>query len=238
MVRRFMHEASEVDFDDEDAVLAEMAKALDIDADELNIKEERGLSSFGAGTVYEITISGGRTGKEWHVVRDHDQMEELALEVVKQDLEQEPEIFNKDFIEQHINTDRLRRDLHSDVVDSLMDSLNDMASRHPDDFWDEYEREGFAAPEEDEEGERREPDDSEIEELAEKQAEEQLSDPMRYLEDIYGDEAAAKAIEIAGFDIDAAAQDAVDTDGAEHFLARYDGNSHETDGGLVYWRAN
>lgn len=141
MVRRFMHEASDVDFDDEDAVLAEMAKALDIDAEDLSIKEEGGLSSFGAGTVYEVTVRGGGR-KEWHVVRDHDQMEELALEVVKQDLDQEPEIFNQDFIERHINTDRLRRDLESDVVDSLMDSLSDMASRHPDDFWDEYEREG------------------------------------------------------------------------------------------------
>ena len=46
------------------------------------------------------------------------------------------------------------------------------------------------------------------------------------------------AIEIAGIDIDAAADDAVDTDGWEHFLARYDGKSHETDSGLVYWRVN
>jgi len=63
---------------------------------------------------------------------------------------------------------------------------------------------------------------------------------MRYLEDIYGPTAAAadKAIQIAGIDIDAAADDAVDTDGWEHFLARYDGNSNETDAGLVYWRVN
>ena len=61
---------------------------------------------------------------------------------------------------------------------------------------------------------------------------------MQFLEEIYGDEAAAKAIEIAGIDVDAAADDAVDTDGWEHFLARYDGKSHETASGLVYWRVN
>ncbi len=46
---------AEVDFDDEDSVLAEMAEALDIDPDELKIRESH-LTSFGAGTVYEITI--------------------------------------------------------------------------------------------------------------------------------------------------------------------------------------
>ncbi|MGA8297090.1 MAG: hypothetical protein WB770_08625, partial [Acidimicrobiales bacterium] len=83
-----------------------------------------------------------------------------------------------------------------------------------------------------------EPTSTEIEELAEKQVEVELEDPMRYLEDICGDDAAKEAIRIAGIDIDAAADDAVDTDGWEHFLARYDGNSHETASGLVYWRVN
>jgi hypothetical protein len=223
----------EIDFDDEDAVLAEMSRELDIDADELRIREERGLSGFGAGTVYEVTVRGGH--KEWYVVADSDQERELALEVVKQDLEQEPEIFNKDFIERHVNVDRLRRDLYSDVQYGNEERLRD---ERPDDFWEEYERQGFDAPEEDEDGERPDPDDSQIEELAEKLTEEELRDPMQYLDDIYGDEAAAKAIEIAGIDVDAAAEDAVDTDGAAHFLSSYDGQSYETKSGLVYWRHN
>ena len=62
---------------------------------------------------------------------------------------------------------------------------------------------------------------------------------MRYLEDIYGKEDAVKqAIEIAGIDYNAAAEDAVDTDGASHFLSSYDGDSYETPSGLVYWRHN
>ena len=225
----------QVDFDDEDDVLSEMAEALDVDVEDLNIKEERGLSSFGEGTVYEITINGGGH-KEWNVVADEDQMRELALAVVKQDLEQEPELFNKDFLEQHIDTDRLRRYLESDVMNMCIDDLNEM---RPDDFWDEYERAGFDAPEEDEDGDRPDPDDSQIEELAEHQKEERLKDPMEYLEDIYGKEDAVKqAIEIAGIDIDEAAEAAVDEDGAEHFLCRYDGNYEETKGGFIFWRAN
>lgn len=224
---------TKIDFGDEEAVLAEMAAELDVDVDELKIKESH-LGSFGAGTVYEITIRGGGH-KEWNVVEDSDQEEELAIEIVTQDLNDQPEIFEKNFIESHIDMDRLRRELHSDVLNSNEERLRD---EKPNDFWSEYERQGFDAPEEDEDGERRDPEDSEIEELAEKQTDEELRDPMQYLDDIYGDDAAAQAIKIAGIDIEAAAKDAVDTDGAGHFLSSYDGSTSETKNGLVYWRTN
>jgi hypothetical protein len=227
------------DFDDRYEVLEEVARDLGIDPSELDIITNTALESFGAGDVYEIRFKHKPHGKTWNVVESEEVFRDLALEVVKQDLEQEPEIFEKSFLEQHINMDRLRRDLESDVLNSRIDDLTDLADRHPDDFWDEYEHEGLEAPEEDEDGERPEPEQEQIEELAERQVEAQLRDPMSYLEDIYGREDAVKqAIEIAGIDIDAAAEDAVDTDGAEHFLARYDGNSHETSSGLVYWRDN
>ena len=215
----------EIDFGDKDAVLAEIAKELDIDPDELTIEE----SSMGFGvTVYEISL--GR--KEWYVVENEDDERELALEIVKQDLEDEPEIFNQSFIEQHINMSRLKRDLEPDVLDSNIERLRDEA---PEDFWREYERAGFEAPEEYEE----DPSEEEIEELAEHQTDEEMKDPMQYLEDIYGrEDAIKKAIEIAGIDIDAAAEDAVDSDGAAHYLNSYDGKTHVTKSGLVYWRHN
>jgi hypothetical protein len=232
---RHRKNSKQVDFDDEDDVLAEMADALDIDAEELKIREDSGLSSFGAGTVYEITIRGGGH-KEWHVVADEDQERELALAVVKQDLEEDPSNFNRDFIESHIDIDELRSRLEDDVLNMRTEDLREMRD---DDFWKEYERAGFDAPEEDEDGDRPEPEDDQIDELAQHQTDEELKDPMRYLSDIYGDEDAVKqAIEIAGIDVDEAAEDAVDTDGASHFLSSYDGNSYETKGGFVYWRHN
>jgi hypothetical protein len=222
-----------VDFDNDTDVLYEVADELGTDPDEMTIREDRGLSGFGTGTVYEITIKGGR--KEWFVVANEDQERELALAIVKQDLEEQPEIFEKNFIESHIDKDRLRRDLESDVQTQREEDLREMRDR---DFWREWEGEGFDTPEEDEDGDIPSPTDEQIEELASHQTEEQLRDPMSYLEDIYGDEAAKHAIEIAGIDIDAAAEDAVDTDGAAHFLSSYDGNSYTTKGGLVYWRHN
>lgn len=278
---RFSREADAVDFDDEDAVLAEMAGELDIDAEELNIKDSH-LTSFGAGTVYQITIRGGGH-KEWFVVADSDQERELAIEMVKQDLDDQPEIFNQSFIESHIDTDALRKALQSDVESERYDYLSDMSA---EDFWKEASREGIdekwivetdspdgkgklpevfsseddainagedwkrdaveANTDEDyDEGdfdyyvEAADPDDSDIQDLADRMAEELLKDPMSYLEDIYGKEDATKeAIRIAGIDIDAAAEEAVNVDGAGHFLSSYDGQTYETPGGLVYWRHN
>ena len=223
-----------IDFGDEEAVLDDVAAAMEADIEECVIEEDRGMSSFGEGTVYQVEWGV----EEYHVAKNHDQAYALAVEVVKQDLEQEPELFNKDFIERHINTDKLRDELESDELNARIDELTFESGRDPDNFWIDYEQEGWDAPEEDEDGFRREPTTKEIEELAEAQTKERLQDPMQFLEEIYGDEAAAKAIEIAGIDVDAAADDAVDTDGWEHFLARYDGKSHETASGLVYWRVN
>lgn len=227
-----------IDFGDEEEVLREMAGELDIPEDELRIEEDHGLTGFGEGTVYSVTIRGGGH-KEWYVVEGSDQEHALAVAIVTQDLEEQPEIFNQSFIESHIDTDRLRRDLMSDVLNMRIEDLQDMADRRPDDFWREYEGEGWDAPEENEEGERREPEYREIEELAEKQAEAQLRDPMEYLEDVYGREDAVKeAIRIAGIDVAAAAEEAVNVDGPGHFLSSYDGSTHETKSGLVYWRHN
>jgi len=218
-----------VDFDDEDAVLAEVAKELKEDPEDLKIEEDRGLTSFGEGTVYRVSL-----GKlEWIVAESNDAAYELAKAVVTQDLESEPEIFNKDFIESHINTDRLRRDLYGDVRDMAEEDLRQMSERE---FWRTAES-YIDVPEEDDEGDMPDSEDY-VEDVAEKIAEERLKDPMEYLEDIYGDDAAAQAIKIAGFDIDAAAEDAVDTDGWQHFLSRYDGNSEETSSGFVLWREN
>jgi hypothetical protein len=238
---------NKIDFDNEEAVLDEIADELDIDRDKLNIEVERGLTSFSVGTVYEITIrghGGGGGHNEWNVVENDDVERELALEIVKQDLDSEPEIFNQGFIESHIDTDHLRDELHSDTLNNNIETLED---RDADEFWREYEGAGFSLPEdvyeeseeEDDHGDARDPTHSEVEELAEKQTEEQLRDPMSYLEEIYGKEEATKeAIRIAGIDIDAAAEDAVDTDGAGHFLSSYDGSTSETKSGLVYWRTN
>jgi len=256
-----------VDWSDEDSVKAAMARELDVGVDDLEIEEDRGLSSFGEGTVYRI--SSGR--QEWLVAEDDDTAEKLAVAVVKQDLESEPEIFNQSFLERHIDLERLRRDLYTDTYDSNYERLKDEAERRPMEFMKENDIEipeptkkqmeehaeamsddetpaseilkklegGDAEDKWIEMGEEPEVPDRAIEEVADSETNAQLKDPIDYLGDIYGrEDAVKKAIEIAGIDEDAAAQAAVDEDGVGHFLARYDGNVNDEPGGIVYWREN
>jgi len=277
-----MRRNESVDFGDEEAVLREVAEALGEDADSLSIEESH-MTSFREGLVYEISTRGGR--RSWLVMEDEDQAEALAVAVVEQDLESDPELFNRDFIEQHIDTDRLRRDLTSDVESITYDDLRYEAERRPEDFWRQAEQYGTgsasfivswdnghatgdiagrfddeddaieageawkaemvaADPEEAEdvysyEVSIKEPSTSEIEDLAEKIAEDRLRDPIAYLEEIYGrEDGIQQAIQIGGIDIAAAAQDAVNIDGWPHFLCRYDGNYEETPSGFVVWREN
>lgn len=231
-----MRRNESVDFGDEEAVLREVAETLGEDADSLTIEDSH-MTSFREGLVYEISTRGGR--RSWLVMEDEDQAEALAVAVVKQDLESEPELFSRDFLEQHIDTARLRRDLTPDVESMTYDDLTEEAERRPEYFWKQAEQYGMDVPEEDEDGDLPEPEDSDIEALAEKIAEDRLADPIAYLEEIYGrEDAIQQAIRIGGIDIAAAAQDAVDTDGWPHFLCRYDGNYEQTPSGFVVWREN
>ena len=109
-----------VDFGDEEAVLREVAEALGEDAEHLTIEESR-MTSFREGLVYEVSTRGGR--RSWLVMEDEDGAESLAVAVVRQDLESEPELFEMSFLERHIDTDRLRRDLTSDVESMVYDAL-------------------------------------------------------------------------------------------------------------------
>lgn len=190
------------------AVLKEMAKELDADVADLEI-DERHPFGFNAGVTVKCVELGSQ---EYYVVQNENDAYELAREYVQMQLRDEPELFNQDFIQGHINMDRLRRDLHSDVYDMA------------------YERIKEDDPE---------VSDKDAENQAEEQTQQELKNPLDFLEQIYNrEDAVKKAIEIAGIDIDAAADEAVRTDGAGHFLSSYDGNLNDTAGGLTYWRHN
>ena len=255
-----------VDFDDEEAVLKEVCKALDIDPSDCQIR--MGSAPNGYGRAY--TISEGRH-TEYIVMENEDEFETAAREGVESDLRDEPGNFNQNFIESHINIDRLRDELHSDVSESNFESLQDEAERHPMKFLadhnidipspsekqlrdhaelessDEKSADEIYAellekdPEDqwDAIGEEPEVSDSDIRAAADDLASSQLQDPMEYLADIYGrQDAAKKAVEIAGIDVEKAADEAVSTDGAAHFMCNYDGEYDTTKSGFIVWRHN
>ena len=225
------------DFDDEDQVLGEIARELDIDRDEIIIKG--GASPNGYGNGYHLLTHGG--GNEWFVMRNDDEFEEAAVEGVKNDLQESPESFEPNFIRNHIDMDRLRRDLSSDLSSSNEDYVSGL---EPSRFWEEAPGHNIDIPDDvqaalDSGEEPREPTGGEQEEFEEDMTNEQLKDPIGYLEDIYGKEdAQKKAAEIGGIDVDAAAEEAVRLDGAAHFMCNYDGNYETSPSGFIYWKHN
>lgn len=185
--------------------------------------------------IMNITIGGG----EWRAVRDDDDATRLAEAIVRQDLEENPEIFNRDFIERHIDQDKLKKYVYDVRMDD--DYVDELAEHQTDDFWRMAEGYGIDIPEESEENDwtRPDPSDELIRHVKEKYAEEASSDPMSFFNDLYGqEEAVARAIEAAGIDVESAAKDAVHVDGFEHFIGNYDNNYQETPAGFILWRVN
>ena len=214
----------------ERAVLQDMAKTLMVPASELSIDDGgRGLSSFGEGTFYYVEYAD----RGYVVAPDDDAAHRLAIAVVTQDLEQEPEIFNQTFLESYIDEDRLRRELQSDVEESNRDHAREMSERE---LVAEANRQGIDV-EENEDGDPADVDKV-VDDVAEAMTADQLRNPLEYLEEIYGDEATKRAIEIAGIDVREAAEAAVRDDGEGHFLSHYDGEMRETAGGRPYWRTD
>ena len=255
-----------VDFGDEEAVLKEVCKELDLDPSDCSIR--MGSSPNGHGSAY--TVSVGRH-TEYIVMENDDEFETAARDGVEDRLRDEPESFNRDFIEGHIDIEKLRDFLESDVSNSLFESLENEAERHPMDFFKDHnidipspsekQLRDHATLEADDEksadeiyaeladkdpedqwdaiGEEPDVAHSDITDVADDLAKAQLKDPMEYMSDLYGrDEAAKKAIEFVGFDLEEAADEAVSSDGAAEFMCGYDGNYQTSKSGFIVWRQN
>src|SRR3972149_301738 len=254
-----------VDWSDEDSVKAAMAKSLDVDVEDLSIEDSH-MSSFGQ-SVYKVEsgreeyhvveseevardlaiaiVTQDLESEPWNFnqsfIQSHINMDSLRSELMSdvqnsrhEDLAEEAKGNVSRFIKENDldwpkpseKTLHHHADVMSDENTSAKEIYNKLKGMDAEDQWTEL-------------GDEPEIEDSVIESLAEKQAEDQLSDPLDYLSDIYGKEdAAKKAIEIGGIDVTAAAEEAVSTDGEGHFLSSYDGNMHEGPGGIVYWRTN
>lgn len=254
-------------FDDEEGVKKEVCKLLDLDPSDVNMKSTSAPNGY--GSAYRIDLGGH---KEYYVMENDDEFETAARNGVEDDLRENPEIFNQDFIQGHIDLERLRDALMSDITDMVYDDLLRDATANPLEFMrgqrlvvpepsDQLVR-AYAEGEEDEDnpideiiekvraedseaqwetiGEEPEVDDNDVMSAAEEEAKSRFRNPLDYLEEIYGaEDAAAQAIKIAGIDISAAAEEAVSTDGAAHFMATYDGNYQESSpSGFIVWRHN
>lgn len=192
------------------------------------------LGGFGVKGFEVIWRSGHHSEREYQVVKNQDAAEELAIARVKQDLEYEPEIFNQDFLMRHIDADKLREVVFEMAKDP--DYIQELSTK---DFWRAAQQYGVDVPDEDEDGDLRDPTAAEQDELETAMASERADRPWDYLEEIFdAAEARAFVMREVGIDIDAAAKDAVDTDGAGQFLGTYDGELEISISGFAFWRIN
>ena len=198
---------------EEDAV-PDLAKALGVDPTAISdFKEEDKGGTFTA------------EGIEYRFFNGEDEAYSTAVDQVKEDLSNEPEIFNQDWLQGHFDGDRWLDDFHSDAEEWVRES--------PESYTTFIDNE-----------EPAEEDGTYSDDQIEKMLEGYLNDIRErgVLEFLKGDlgydgDALAKQI-LSYIDINEASEDAVDTDGWPHFLSRYDGEYETTDGGLVYFREN
>jgi hypothetical protein len=215
LLEYFLEDAMKYVVEDEYEYVVELNKKEIEDTLDLDSGRYSGWGNAGSVTV---------DGTEYNIIENEEEAERIAIEIVKNDLEQNPEIFNIDFLKDYIYiTD-------SDINDILIDEEYYIRERIEDEYRYEIDDE----------------EDEDIDEVIDKKVEKELSeleewlrnDPVGYFVDetwMYTVEDLLKQPFIK-IDIGKAAKDAVAADGWAHFLSLYDGNYETTSGGIVIFR--
>lgn len=216
---------------DEEATQAELAVVFPDDVEEIKTswdEESDGTATFDAD------------GASWRVAESDDAAEAIALTRVQEDLEEEPEIFNKDFMRNYITiTETDRGVLANEESDNYVENMEDGELIKEAQLEDE-----FVAAEEAEDSKLQDDLIQQAKEsIQEKKYDEiykELADPLQYFvhdHGLYSEEDLMKA-DFISIDKAAAAEDCITTDGWAHFLCTYDGNYKTLPSGAVYWRTD
>jgi len=201
-------------------------------------------------------------GEEWYIFDSFEDAEREAIEQVRQDVENEPEIFSEGFLDDHITISETDRNIIAGeeadnqtegLSDQLRDELiGDIESQFEDEIEKNPKKFGLTDKDvEDKSDEYTDVFDKEVDEELEKQIDEKveqkrdelvdeirdkLKNPIDYFveeQGIFSKEDLLKQSFIS-VDEDSASKEAVSVDGVAHFLARYDGSEIEADGLFMY----
>jgi hypothetical protein len=211
---------------DENTVAEEMAKALGVGVDDIEVEEEREKGVY----FWEVTLGD----KEWIVFESYEDAERYAVDYVWGMIEAEQPI--SELAGYAYVTDIDKRLVSQDAADSYVEGLDD----------DEAAEEAGLGEEYDEAAEAENYDEMyRIVEEAREIITERISDewyleldrnPIRWLVDEQGLYSSPEEINFLLIDYEEAAKDAVRIDGVEHFLAEYSGQEETTLAGLFYYR--
>ncbi len=186
---------------------------------------------------YEFTASSGNT--DYRVFKTEKDAEIAAEDYVKDMLDDEPENFSQDWLQNHIYiTDTDRRIIAGEDADSRLDGMSDEdIIEEAGDFsvsdWEEEENEK-------KKDKMVETSRSTLETKWYDESYEAMADPIQHFvkdQGMYNMEDLMKANFIR-IDTKEAAADAVATDGVAHFLSGYDGKEIELAGGYYAYRTN
>lgn len=237
---------------DEHGITLDVIKELqELEKDkEISIEEVNDGFNTVSGVGKYLTLSNGAT---YNLFSNYDEMEEEAKARIRQDLD-EPEMFNQDFLDSHMSISETDARLFGNdfgdmmVEDRDIDELKEMA----DEMGISYDDPAFH---EDDDGITKE----KLKEIEENMKNE-LIDKISYerskevektiLENglrsfICDDEGLCSDDEFMEqygkwlrVDYDSAIRDAIASDGVEHFVSGYDGESHETKDGQYLVKHN
>lgn len=216
----------------------------EIALDDLRQYEDNEDLDFGRYGDTDVSfIAEDSSGDEYIVFEDEDSAEEHAIERVKEDLEENPEYFNQDFLMEHIDGERFFSQIFDEMnlsyaEDIQSESGNDYENRLIDEMveWeimDEEEAEGDDA---------EEIAEDRIYDFVQALTSDQINQGnggYDYLEDSFGKEEAMRLVlQNNLIDIDSASEEAVRIDGTAHFISTYDGNQIDLDNEAVAYRIN
>lgn len=188
-----------------------------------------------------ITIAIRGENHEWLVCLDHDVAEQLAIEVVLQAFDDDPEMFEPDWLEDYIDEDKLRRALERKVMARVMDEfarrvrsdLEDLAAEMGIEVSDYQDYQDYADDDEvvlDVEGLTAAVEKGMANYASDLVAQE-LKHPIAFLKEM------GEADQLRKFvDKQDLAQHAVAEDGVEFWLARKDNTLNGLPSGGVYFR--
>lgn len=207
-------------------VLQELAQELgyELDPDDGEVRDE--------GEYQEVTIEG----EEYMVFPNFDSAYDFAVERVKDDLYENPEYFNRDFLQEFLFVSPTDiRVMSAEMADSYAGDIRDEEGGYRiveeaglEDRWDE---------EGDNEALVDEAYDIVYENYYNDQKEHLEQDPIGWAEEL-GYDLSQEWPNFLTIDYEAASDQAVNLDGPAHFLAGYDGKMRELPSGAVAFRTN
>lgn len=212
-------EAGEIDSDDDALEMPEELAAIEGAAE---MFEEKGWDVGEAEVSYELDGGGLAIeidGEEWAVYPDMAAAESVAIARVKDDIEDDPSMFNQDFVRQYVSwSDTDVRVMANDLADGDLEGAVDNGDVDEDDA---------------------EAVNEFLEERNAEHAKALAEDPREYLVDElgFGDDDWFFKTWPNSIDAEKAANAAVDIDGAAHFLSPYDGEQEEA-GNSIWYRQN